>query len=319
MGTHSHIVPEGLLKAWTADGKLAVGWTSGRETEVLPPGELAVRSRFYRERYDDGTRSDWFEGAMSRLEGKALPVIRRVEELWPLEGKERGHVAEFMALQLMRTPAWREWYGGALERAEANTEGAKASAEARAAAAQIMRSDQQRHTRIGENLAPVGTVFLNMRWTLLRCGASRLATSDHPVVTVPLAAERLRAITAVPEDGVLGTAEARLALSPRHLLVLSWADDWSAERIQKMTVRQLRNHNAAVIEQADVQWFHHPQHRPERMQGPLSPLYFETDGPHDARGVRWRVVSHATQEMLDAEPPTMDMRIIEWSSMGLAA
>lgn len=76
-----------------------------------------MRSGFYRERLPDGSTLDRPEPAMSKLEKKALRVIRGFEEHWPLSDADRAPVAEFLALQLMRSPAWRDWYSVALDNA----------------------------------------------------------------------------------------------------------------------------------------------------------------------------------------------------------
>lgn len=112
---HSHIVPAGYLRAWARDGLVAVGWTDGRAVQQLPPKAIGVRSRFYREQLSDGTSSDWLDPAMGRCEDSAISVIRTIEERWPISDKPRGQLSEFLALQLVRTPAWRDWYAQALD------------------------------------------------------------------------------------------------------------------------------------------------------------------------------------------------------------
>lgn len=58
---------------------------------------------------------------MSKLEQKALKVIRGFEGHWPLSDADRAPVAEFLALQLMRSPMAGLVRGGAQQRSPLDT------------------------------------------------------------------------------------------------------------------------------------------------------------------------------------------------------
>jgi Protein of unknown function (DUF4238) len=312
---HSHIVSAGYLRAWSVDGLIGVGWADGAAGRSLPVSEVGVRSGFYRERLPDSTTSDWLEPAMGVLEDKALTVIRSIEGRWPLEGEDRGRVCEFMALQLMRSPAWRDWYGDAVATAAAHVKESEPPRSERSIqqATEYMASDTERHQRIVRNLGAAGTIFANMRWTLLRCGSPRLATSDQPLVPVPIGAGGPIPLSPVPPAGLQYVHEVRLAVSPRLLLLLTWADDFSEERISKAAIDQVRNHNGSVVAHADVQWFHLPDGSPERVAGPWRTLAEGVHGKdYEPRGHRWRHVEHAIGEMTQGDEPEPDIRLIEW-------
>jgi len=319
---HSHIVSAGYLRSWATDERLSVGWADGKPRALLPVKSVGVRSGFYRERLPDGSTLDRLEPAMSKLEKKALRVIRSFEEHWPLSDADRAPVAEFLALQLMRSPAWRDWYSVALDNAHRWTRESRPedSDESLEQARDHMALDTMRHERIVSNLGAMGTVFANMRWTVLRCGAPRLATSDHPLVPVCFAgAEHGVAVTplsAVPLGGVMSTHELRFALTPRLLLVLTWADDFGLEQIVKAPIEQVRNHNGAVIGQAEVHWFHHPERYAERISGPWPPLAGQLHGDgYEPRGLRWHVVKQAIGEMTEADDRQSHMRFIQWGEL----
>jgi hypothetical protein len=307
-------VPAGYLRAWASEnGNIMVGWTDGRPTQPLNPKSVGVRSGFYRVERADGSFDEQLEPAMGTLENKALTIIRSIEERWPLAGPDRGLLAEYMALQLMRGPSWRDWYATAHITAGqvVRQQDPERSADVLAAAADRLATDEQRHRLLVESLGVLGTLFANMHWTLLRCGAPRLATSDHPLVPVAFTTAPRSPVSAVPYTGTLETSEYRLALSPWLLLLMTWLDDHGPEPVSKLDIRHVRNHNAVVISQADVQWFHHPTRAPDRTPPPWQPIAIQLFGddyhPHSQRREH---VQHSIDEMLAADE--INIRLIEW-------
>jgi hypothetical protein len=315
-GRHSHIVPAGYLRGWAGtDGRISVGWArSDRESELLWPESIGVRSGFYAEDLPDGTTSDWLEDAMSVLEGKALPVLRGAESRWPLTGTDRGRLSEYIALQMMRGPAWRDWYRQALANAERWTreEHPERPAESFHAARQFLSSDAERHTHILAALPWVATAFANMHWTLLVCGRRRLATADHPLVPVSDGPVALQPLSSVPPWGIFATTEFRIALTPRLLLLLTWLDDYATEPIAKLKFDHVRNHNGSVIAHADQHWVHHPNERLDCAVGPWAPLGQQLYRGYTAASNRRRHVQLAVEEMIETQPKETGIRIIEW-------
>lgn len=220
-----------------------------------------------------------------------------------------------MALQLMRGPSWRDWYATArITAADAvRQQKPERSEEVMAAAAERLATDEQRHRVMVDSVGVLGTVFANMHWSLLRSGAPRLATSDHPLVPVAFTAAPMSRVSAVPYAGTLETSEYRLALSPRLLLLMTWLDDYGPEPVSKLDIRHVRSHNGVVISQADKQWFHHPSRSPDRTPPPWEPIALRLFGndyhPHSRRR---RHVQHAIDEMLAAAEPERNIRLIDW-------
>jgi hypothetical protein len=315
--SHSHIVTAGYLRAWTADGVVMTCWADGSQQRPLPVEVVGVRSGFYRERLPDGSTRNRLDPVMSKLEGKALGVIRDIETRWPLSDADRAPVAEFMALQLMRGPAWREWYSAALDSAHRDVRAAQPghTDASLLAARDALGKDHERHNTLVLNLPPLSTVFANMRWTLLRCGRPRLATSDHPFVPVWIGHRSVTPVRAVPPEGVQSVHEYRFALSPYLLLLLTWADDFGPEQLVRARIEHVRNHNASVIAQADEQWFHHPDLSPERMASPWLPLA-ETFHGDDYRShrIRRQVVHDLVTELMEADLSEWGIRIVDWHS-----
>ncbi|MEX1142216.1 MAG: DUF4238 domain-containing protein [Thermoleophilaceae bacterium] len=319
---HSHIVARSHLREWAHEGKVGVGWIDRDGPELLPPAEIAVRRGFYREQHPDGSTSDVLDPAMSRVEGAAIEIIRDLENRWPLDPSARSCLAEYMALQILRSPAWREWYSQAIGVA---TDKIRATDPERKphvlrGAAALMELDTARHDLLVGNVPRIGTLLANMRWTILRCGKPRLATSDHPVVPVPFSAERLMPMAAFPPQGLMYTSEIRFALSPRLLLLLTWADDFAPEQIVKMSHAQVRNHNGSVIALAEKQWFHHPLHAVEQLHGLCEPFCFTLHGPnHLPQTKRWACVKQTVDQMVEDDEEAKAIALIEWDRVKSAA
>jgi hypothetical protein len=111
----------------------------------------------------------------------------------------------------------------------------------------------------------------------------------------------------------MATVEFRFAVSPRLLLVGSWLDYFGPEPIRKMTISQVRNHNAAVMAQAEKQWFHHPDRWPERLRGGLAPLAPDLYGRMYDHGQQRRThVRQAFEQMQEGNAPDDRICLIQW-------
>jgi hypothetical protein len=111
LSKHSHIAARGYLKAWSEDGKVGVGWVKRDDgPSRLPLSHVAVRSGFYLDQDPDGTTSDWLEKQMGRVEASAIEILRGLEDDWPVDRESRAKLSEFLALQYVRSPAYRRWH-----------------------------------------------------------------------------------------------------------------------------------------------------------------------------------------------------------------
>jgi hypothetical protein len=320
---HSHIAARGYLKAWSLDGQVGVGWVNRDDGPPrLPLSHAAVRSGFCLDRDADGTTNDWLEKQMSRVEAPAIDILRRLEDDWPVDIKARAKLSEFLALQYLRSPAYRKWHAQALPGARDTVRKPEHTDELLDAVEAHLSEDRQRHLMIAGQMPMVGTFIANMRWTLLRCGSPRLITSDQPLV--PVAAGPRQPISAVSPRGMSSIAEIRFAVTPQTLLLLTWQDDHTPETIVKMPYEAVRNHNTLVVAQADEQWFHHPSARPEYKrqdaQWPsiVSTLPGITGTPFDT--ARHQVVKAEALKAVEGEGPHAgELLVIEWQAAGARA
>ena len=87
---------------------------------------------------------------------------------------------------------------------------------------------------------------------------------------------------------------------PRLLLLMTWAD-YVEEPLLRLEIDLVRNHNAVVTRQADVQWFRHPDQRMESSAAPWQPLSVRVHGAaYDPRtSLRREVVSRTVADMTE--------------------
>jgi hypothetical protein len=104
------------------------------------------------------------------------------------------------------------------------------------------------------HVSKLASLLGSMHWTLVAFDAPLLATSDQPMVLVPMAGA----------SALESTLEARIAVDSRHALILAWVDVPDSGSSFAGDDELATHLNRAVIAQADTQWFHHPQRRPVR-------------------------------------------------------
>ena len=268
---HNHVTPAGYLQTWATDERIAMRLVGETESRLVSVSNAGVRKGFYLEHDADGTTSDRFEKRLALVEGKLLPVVIGIDDFWPFSPNQRGAVAEYIALQFVRSPAWKAFHGNAVGAARRNLPPRWDSVPAAVLSAveDDLRTDKQRHRALARQQLLIGTMVANMHWTLLICGQPRLATCDHPVVPLVVADS---SVSAVPPRGLMNTSEIRFAMSPRHLLVATWRDEVDGQPQRKATIDHVRKHNGLVIAQAEKQWFHHPNHTISHSAEPWEPI-----------------------------------------------
>jgi hypothetical protein len=111
-----------------------------------------------------------------------------------------------------------------------------------------------------------------MHWTLVHFDASRLATSDHPVIVWPTRRGPSVARANDSQAGVLDTLEAFGPVGPAHLLLMAWRFDANTATVVPGARRELSTANAYVIANAEKQWFHIPGVDPWVSKGRRHPL-----------------------------------------------
>lgn len=206
------------------------------------------------------------EKVCSKLENVVPALLGNVEEHWPFsDDHDRGLLAQFMALHVLRTDAMKAWFASARDEslrsiAERWDKSDGVTFEEFAA---HQRSDAERARKLLTMTNKLASSLASMHWTLLRFSEPIIITSDHPVCGFPLLEDDAElAVTAVPPEGWGNTIEFRFPLTPRLVLLGSWHVD---EREHEIDGRweDAAAINTVVRAQASRQWFRvHPGPRP---------------------------------------------------------
>jgi hypothetical protein len=260
--TRNHVASVCYLNAWTdaADRVQAVRLRAGLSAAVAPES-TGYRKKFWGT--DDDLRGQ-AEGIASRIESEAGPVIAALPTTWPLQ---RGSVewfamVKFLALHVVRTPGFRR---DIVRRSESLLRANRADhlatfGDAYSEFLERVRSDFYVADIMVSNIPKIGTLLGCAHWTLLTTPEPILGTSDQPVVPVAIVGgEAAAEITATPAGGFALTSEFRIAIDPKHALLLTWLDD--ADNIRDTATIDHRDAcalNWSVAAQADAECFHHP-------------------------------------------------------------
>jgi hypothetical protein len=316
---HSHITPAGYLKSWTAGARLAMRLVDDPDqVRLVAPRDAGVRRGFTRERQPDGSYVNRLDPDLAKLEDIALPLWSELDEHWPPSGEVREPIAELLAVQIVRSPAWRDFHNRAVPNQRASVREDFPGVEQRhfEAAEALLLSDAARHDRLRWQARLLTVLIANMHWTLLRADSPRLVTSDHPVVPIGIDGAATSAPHAIPAGGLVNTLELRFAARPDLLMAMSWLDAGEDREPRPLVEQHIRNHNSLVIAQAERQWFHHPEVAPAYVSEACPPISTELHpgyGPDAARVSQRRAeVSRLLSDPIDYNRLAEKIPIIRW-------
>ncbi|MFJ3499787.1 DUF4238 domain-containing protein [Streptomyces sp. NPDC090135] len=206
-----HTVSKFYLKGFSSDeGRIRRVSLPGEPSVVLSARDASVVKDFYTVTLPDGSLSDYFERAFSKVEGEAAEALRLIiEGEWPIKGKGRASFAEWVALQHLRSEDVRSSQGAfnsemirlvvgvsgkeALRSVIEKAEGRMVSDEEldwewrdiTKVGGPDIKSTANQHIRLLTSLLPKMANYLyNCHWTLFRFKRRSIVTSDHPVSLV---------------------------------------------------------------------------------------------------------------------------------------
>jgi hypothetical protein len=275
---NAHIVPQTYLANWAVEEKIAV-WLvpESKRLHDQRTENVGTRRRFYeRTRPQTGEKINDVEDSLSRGEAAATPLLRSFAERWPLSTQEKTQLAELFAYQLLRGPRWKAEYEErtrGLIREYDRTHRVDRTAPETDEQRDELLSDSHRLVMMFSTALITTSAFASMHWTLVEFATPLVATSDHPVVLWPAAESRAPQAVEVTSAGLMECIETRLPLSPRHAVLMTWADKPDEEdAVVPGTRDAAANLNAFTVATADRQWFHRPGRIPPRASGLLMPL-----------------------------------------------
>ncbi len=256
-----HLATRAYLAAWAgSDGRLVERNTRFGTCKPKAPAAVGWRPQWWG--VDNPSLNRACEEACGKLETVAPRLINRLEHMWPLSGDQRAILAQFMALHVLRTPAFVQWFARMREKSLLELGADWDQTLPFADFERVMRSDDERARKLLKLTNKLSSTFASMHWSLICFEENLLATGDQPVCGVPLPSdELLRPVSATVDDGWSNTLEVRFAATPRLLVVGSWHDGPETGPGSGHWLHAV-DHNVAVSTQADRQWFHHPDRLP---------------------------------------------------------
>jgi len=258
--TKVHLVTEHYLKAWAVDGKVGRHNVQYGRRDPAAPGGVGYRRQWWGK--GDPELNRMCEDACGRLETVVPPVLSGVVDLWPLSDEYRAILAEFIALHIVRTDGFRDWFTERRRVTAESRRGEISNVETYQRFLREVMSDRERSKRILSLLNKIATVVGSMHWTLLVFDEPVLITGDQPVTIVPyLDTNGWAAIKAFPETGIGDIIELRFPITPRAAVVASWFTGATLSPVPgRWPSAATLNHT--LREQTQMEWFYSTSRAP---------------------------------------------------------
>lgn len=215
------------------------------------------------------------EQAFNKCENPVLRMLRGLPQHWPLATTDRAALAQFLAIHVIRTPAFGAFVRrvGEQAREEAIRDVAEqhglSEDEIAAAGSKLLRSQHNHALTLLGQIGRIGGMFSSMQWMLVRFDKDCLITSDQPVVMLPLSPAPVSPASSVPAAGLSNTIEARFTLDSRQVLLMTWADAPDTAEPLNGTYSQACSINCAVRAQSLEEWVCRPQTAPPFLSPPI--------------------------------------------------
>ena len=276
-----HIVPRMYQRAFAVDDKVAVHVDGNPQCVAMSTKTAGTRRRFYRRVRPDGEEIDDVEASLAYVEDKATQPLRDLIAGGPLTVEGKGILAQFIAVQMLRGPAFFENREQLLlpiiegmEAKDFTPEGLAAAGGDAGVARERVKEQIFGTTRRARSMLArspkLGTVLGYMCWYIVRFAGPALAYSDHPVVMWAMDVASTAALEK-QQFGPLSALEVRIPLAPDTGLLMNWVDR-SDPLVVSLQTPAAAEFNALTVAQADRQWMHRPGDEPEIADGPLRPL-----------------------------------------------
>ena len=305
-----HIVPVTYQRNFAIEDQVAVHLPGEATCFLMNVRDAGKRSRFYRRIRPDGTAIDDIEASLDVIENKAAPLLNNVAGRTRLSPELKGGLAQFLAVQMLRGPAFFAQRRVDVERFvphDLTTEHVKPALIAmtggdmklaRQRVVELFQAPTQQFVGMLSLSSKVAAVLGSMRWQLLEFVDPLVAYSDQPVVVWPLGVQRFADLPRKPTFGPLGALEVRVPLSPHRALLMTWVDEPDAVAPVPAQEAYAAETNALVAAQADKQWMHMPGAEPPIALGSIRPLSRAFENGYTASAVRTSKRWQKTAEFL---------------------
>lgn len=316
-----HIASAGYLRRFAVGGHVMV---HDVETGVRARRGVKAAAR----------RLDWWgrepglaeaiEKSLSQCEGPALAYLRTLDRRWPVERDAKAVIAQFIAIHVVRTPAFGVLLRDTAEAAIADERArGRIKPEDFEEAAKVFRGERiHAHSLLGQ-ITRIASVLMSMQWIRVQFADGLLITGDQPVVALPWMPEgRQPNMAVMPVGGFLDTMEIRFSVDPQSALIMTWHPDEDAAEGVEGTFSQACNLNNSISRQADKEWFFRPDTVPhqldpatlQRVVLPISPDLIRGYTPQLARSSpRRRAADQLMQEIVRDNMPRDQIRFVSAS------
>ncbi len=262
-----HLTSQTYLRNWAINEK--INWTkvSTGVTEPRDVENVAFRRKWWGH---NPVLTQAAEDALWEVENAATDFLRDPVAHWPV-GEFRVTLAQFVAIHVARTAAWRRWFEGTvLETIAENVEQQPVlEREIIGIGERLLRPEAQAEY-VFRQILRLASLFASMHWTLVRFDGELLAISDQPVTPVPMGVLNGAArVGAMPESGFAEIVEIRIPIRPDIALVCSWRDDEDEQSVRTGSHAHACNLNTSTIKQAERGWGRKPGTHAPRLAPPL--------------------------------------------------
>ncbi|MFZ1154424.1 MAG: DUF4238 domain-containing protein [Solirubrobacteraceae bacterium] len=263
-----HIVTAGYVRRFTHDDVVTVHRQDGRVYDEGPAGV-----GYQRDFWGSPELASRIEAAFCKLESFALNVINDIQGRWPLTGNQRAALGRFLALHIVRLPAYGGFTRMLGEYAARQTiaDGVveyQMDPEEAAVYAEALRDESVHVNSLVRQMSRIASFFCSMHWSLVEFPEDWLISCDQPVVLLPYSLSPITPASAITPQGLAATLEGRFTLDPRHALLLTWHE--TEEATLAGTYAQACSINCALRAQTLQEWFCRAGSTPPFLSPPLA-------------------------------------------------
>lgn len=288
---NAHIVPRMYQRSWEGDERQVAVHRVGREgCKLRSTRRAGARPGFYRRTRPQGTEIDDFEATLGGVEDRASDPLREVIAGEALSFERKGALAQFVAVQLMRSPTFFKTHAALADelvdelrpqdfkRAYFRSVGGDVE-QARLGVREVFGRKTNALSAMASYSMKVASILAHMRWHILRFERPLLAYSDQPVVIWPMNIALTKAFL-IPHHGPLTALEVRAPLAPHVAVLMNWINlpDLGNVSLGRYAAADL---NAFTVGQADEEWMHAPGLEPEIPDDIFAPLSRFIDPEYD--------------------------------------
>ncbi len=306
---NAHIVPRMYQRAFEVNGKVAVHADGAADCVPASTKTAGTRPAYYRRTRPDGDLMDDVEASLSVIEHKATQPLRELITGKPLTAERKGILAQFIAVQMLRGPAFFEQREQLIvpmvEELEADDfthEGLAAAGGdivvARKQAVEKYLDSTRSLMSMLTRSVKLASIFGYMRWSIVRFDQPALAYSDHPVAMWPMNLETTQ-VFSKQQFGPLSALEVRFPLAPDAAVLMDWVDR-SDQHAVSLDISAASEFNAFTVAQADREWMHRPGAEPEIANGPHQPLSRILEPGYDRSAMHRSVRRSRAQQYIES-------------------